>query len=349
MLARPKTGWIGFDIGATSVKVAQVVRTDAGCRIRSAAIVPRSQRWGTAALAANQPLSSSDEISAAASLCDRIAGNNAATLLPVALCDLLQMDAPVAAKRGDSPDMRRAIETEAQRSMRDRVYDCWPTGAHAGKLNVVTAPRAWSDRISADIAESGCHCRAIDALPWALARAAALAHAETGKPIVALDWAYGKSIICLVNHGVPVLVRSLKDCSYHSVIDSIAKGLRLSDSDAEALLDKYGCNASEAAPSRAANVIHDLLQAPLNHLVHELHRTFDYWRGVTRGQTPESLYLFGGGGTLQGIGPRLSELLNMPVLPWQLPFDSRAACESSPPACLLGAAVGLSALAWEVA
>ena len=67
----------------------------------------------------------------------------------------------------------------------------------------------------------------------------------------------------------------------------------------------------------------------------------------TRGQAPETIYLFGGGGTLQGVGPRLSEQLNMPVLPWQLPIDSRAGSENLPPTCLLGAAVGLSALAWE--
>jgi Tfp pilus assembly PilM family ATPase len=351
MFARPKTGWIGFDIGATSVKAAQVVRTDSGCRIRAAAIVPRSQRWNAATLVEIQPVSSSDEISAAASLCDHLVGKSAATLLPAALCDLFQMDAP-AAKRGDSADLKRAIEVETQRPARDRVYDVWPTGSHSGRLNVVTAPRSWSDRISADVAEFGGHCRAIDALPWALARAASLAHPDSAQPIAALDWAYGKSIICLVSHGVPVLVRSLKDCGYQSVVESIAKGLRMSSSNAESLLLKFGLKASvseanTARPEGAEGVIDDLLQPPINHLVHELHRTFDYWRGVTRGQSPAAVYLFGGGGTLAGIGPRLTEQLGLPLRPWGLPFDGRASATNMPPACLLGAAVGLSALAWE--
>jgi Tfp pilus assembly PilM family ATPase len=189
-------------------------------------------------------------------------------------------------------------------------------------------------------------------LPWALARAAALAHPDSAQPIAALDWAYGKSIICLVSHGVPVLVRSLKDCGYQSVAESIAKGLRMSSSDAESLLLKFGLKASAddanaAGQVGAESVIDDLLHPPINHLIHELHRTFDYWRGVTRGQSPAAVYLFGGGGTLAGVGPRLTEQLGLPVHPWRLPFDSRASTANMPPACLLGAAVGLSALAWE--
>jgi Tfp pilus assembly PilM family ATPase len=257
------------------------------------------------------------------------------------------MDAPTG-KRGDGPDLRRAIEVETQRPMRDRVYDHWPTGGHSGKLNVVTAPSAWSDRISADVAESGCRCRTIDALPWALARAASLVHGDAGKPIAALDWAYGKSIICLVTHGVPVLVRSLKECAYQGVIEAIAKGLRLSRADAESLMLKHGLNATTGdSAAKSTGVVDDLLQPILSHLVHELHRTFDYWRGVTRGQLPEKMYLFGGGATLAGIGHRLTEQLGLPAEPWQLPLDDGAAGEHAPPTPLLGVAAGLSALAWE--
>jgi Tfp pilus assembly PilM family ATPase len=348
MLAKRKTGWVGFDIGATSVKAAQLVRADGEYRIRSAAIVPRSPRWVGAAFAEDRPLSSADEISAAASLCDRLTGADAASLLPVALCEVLQMDAPVAKRTAAPPDLRKAVEAETHRPMQDRVFDYWPVDRQASKLNVVTAPRAWSDQIAGDVAASGWQCRVLDALPWALARAAAMVKTtETDHPIAALDWGYGKTTICLVQHGAPTLVRSLKDCAFQNVVDAVAAGLRLDEHDAETVLQKHCLDSRDGAGRGSAGVIEDLLERPLSRLVHELRRTLDYWRGVTRGQVPESIYIFGGGGTLAGIGKRLTDRLGMHVEPWRLPAEHAADAELMPPACLLGAAIGLSAAAWE--
>jgi Tfp pilus assembly PilM family ATPase len=250
LLKSQKTGWIGFDLGATSVKVAQVVRTDAGPRIRSAAIVPRAERWVTGALTEDRPRSSADEIRCSASLCDRLQGASAASTLPAAICDVVQMDAP-AAKRGGAVDLLRAIEAETHRPMRDRVVDSWPVSLQPGKINVVAAPRAWSDQVSADVAAAGWNCRVIDALPWALARAASLnSGVDAGTPVAALDWGYGKSTITLVHNGAPVHVRSLKDCAFQTILETISQGLRLDQRDAELLLQNHGLTkASRGVPA----------------------------------------------------------------------------------------------------
>jgi Tfp pilus assembly PilM family ATPase len=258
------------------------------------------------------------------------------------------MDAPVAKRTAAVPDLRKAVEAETHRPMQDRVFDYWPVSPQGGKLNVVTASRAWSDQIAGDIAASGWRCHMLDALPWALARAAELVKtADADRPIAALDWAYGKSTICLVHHGVPVLVRSLKDCAFQNVLDAVAKGLRLDEHDAEILLQKHGLDDHNGAHRGSAAVIGDLLERPINRLAQELRRTLDYWRGVTRGQIPEAIYIFGGGGTLAGVGRRLTDQLGIAVEPWQLPVERPADADFIPPACLLGAAVGLSAAAWE--
>src|SRR5688572_11827195 len=183
-----KHGWVGFDIGATSVKAAQLVRKEGGYQIRSAALVPRKPRWSAAALAEVQPRSSADELRSAASLCDNLAGNAAAAVLPVALCDIVQMEAPTSKRNGAAPDLLRAVEAETHRSMRDHVYDTWPVTLQNGKINVVAAPRAWSDQISADVAAGGWNCQVIDALPWALARAASLVAPSGEGWYAALDW-----------------------------------------------------------------------------------------------------------------------------------------------------------------
>ena len=64
MLRPRKTGWIGFDLGATSVKAAQVVRKGGEYFVRSGAIVTRPERWPADELAAADPRSSADEMRA---------------------------------------------------------------------------------------------------------------------------------------------------------------------------------------------------------------------------------------------------------------------------------------------
>jgi Tfp pilus assembly PilM family ATPase len=348
MKVTSKHGWVGFDIGATSVKAAQLVRKDGVYEIRSAALVSRKPRWTTAKLAEDKPLTSADELRSAGSMCEHLAGNAAAAVLPAALCDIIQMDAPTGKRHGSAPDLLRAVEAETHRSMRDHVYDTWPVTVQNGKINVVAAPRAWSDQISADVAAGGWNCQVIDALPWALARAASLVAPHAEGLYAALDWGYGKTTMCLVRQGVPALVRSLKDCAFQDVLDAVSQRLRLDQRDAEILLRKHGLEMDETAETlRSYGLIEDLLAEPVTRLVQEIRRTIGYWQGITRGKTPEAIYLFGGGGTLAGVDRRLSEMLGTTVESWTLPIYRAGDADAIPPACLLGAAAGLSALAWE--
>jgi len=349
MFASSKTGWVGFDIGAASVKAAQIVRSDGGYRLRAAAIVPRRERWSAATLTDDQPRSSADEVAAAASLCDGLSGSSAAAVLPAAICDMVQMDAPAGKRSGVAPNLPGAVEAETHRSMQHRVFDASPIAFQAGKINVVTASRAWSDQVSSDVAQGGWSCRLIDALPWALARATTLAEpAGPARNVAVLDWGYGKATVCLVHLGAPALVRSLKDCAFQDVLQTVAKGLRVDEPVAEVLLQQYGLTSGAAGGSGSAAVISELLAEPLTRLAQEIRRTLGYWQGLARGQAPEMIYLFGGGGALAGVAERLTAMLGTAVDAWRLPAEANDGKEL-PPACLLGAAAGLSALAWEAA
>ena len=346
MLAPRKTGWIGFDFGATSVKTAQVVRKGREYQLRSAAIVPRRTRWNSASLSKEQPISSSDECAAALSLCDGFKGQDAAALLPVAICELLQMDAVATRRGGQGDELLRAIEAETHRSVSDWVLDSWPADGEGRRINVVTAPRGWSDQISADVASSGRRCRVVDALPWALVRATLLLNEVAQQPTsAALDWGYGKATLCLIHEGSPKLVRTLKDCGFQDALAAIQDGLRLTEADAEIVLIRYASNGSSDAASETAKALEKLIAKPVARLVQELRRTLNYWQTVTRGLAPQSLYLFGGG-ALTGVEHRLQQELGIDVQAWRLPLEDGADEGKLPPACLLGPAIGLSALAW---
>jgi Tfp pilus assembly PilM family ATPase len=342
---RPRTtGWIGFDLGDATVKAAQVVRAGNEFRIATAAIVPRRDRWDADALTADQPLSSADELAAAASICDGLSGRSAAAVLPMSLCDAVQVAAS-STRRGSSEEFAAQVEAELHQSLDGYVIASWPAALQQEKLNVVTVPAAWSDSISDDVAASRWNCRRIDPLPWALARAIVMADpAAATRTIAALDWGYARATFTLVHQGAPALVRCLKDCGFQQTIAAVESQLRLSTPDAERVLQRYGLDDAGAG---TAGVLASALTASLQRLEAEVRRTLGYWQGQTRGVRPDSLVLFGGGASLSGLSQRLATSLEVPVSPWTLPPARPEDAERLPPAHLLGPALAASALAWE--
>jgi Tfp pilus assembly PilM family ATPase len=343
MLRPRKTGWIGFDLGATSVKAAQVVRKNGEFRIRAAAIVPRTEPWNVEALA--DPQSSADEMRAAASVCDRLSGGVAGVVMPMALCETAQVKTPTGQRWG-RVELVRAAEAETQQSLAGHVVDWWPARLKSDRLNVVACPARWSDRVSADVAAAGRHCRLIDALPWALARAVSMVHPAGDTTAIAFDWGYDAATVCLVHERTPAFVRLLKDCGYRHMVAAIERELRLDARDAERLLLKYGLSCPGAA-APCAQTMEFALAEPLERLARELKRTLTYWQGQARGSAPHAIYLFGGGASLPGIDRRVQEISNLDVQVWRLAAESPADAEALPPAHLLGPALGLSALALE--
>ncbi len=346
MLGKRTTGWVGIDVGGACVKTAQAVRRGGAYSIRAAAIVPRRQRWNAEAFAALKPQSSADEIQAAASLCDRLSGASAAAVLPMALCETVQVEKPVASRRGGD-NLAAVVEAEMHQSLAGRVMGSWPASLQAGKLNVVTAPTAWSDRIAADVASSRWNCRAVDSLPWALARAATMADAPHPlRTVAALDWGYARATMCLVHEGKPAIVRCLKDCGFAAFVAAAEEALRVTAGDAELLLQRHGLSNADAEGA-GDGAVGEALADPLHALERELRRTLGYWQSQTRGARPERLYLFGAGASLAGIDRQLASTLDLDVQPWRLPAERPAEADRLPPAHLLGPALAASALAWE--
>ena len=111
-------------------------------------------------------------------------------------------------------------------------------GCKPGRINVVTAPAAWSDQVSADVAAGRWNCRVIDSLPWALARAACHGSGADALPttVAVLDWGYARATLCLIHDGAPAMVRCLKDCGFAGVVAAAQAALRVAEEDAETLL-----------------------------------------------------------------------------------------------------------------
>ena len=82
MLATRRRGWIGIDVGTSTVKLVQLIRSRNRIRFAGSAIVPRHQSWPVKNLRGSKPLSSANELQAATSLDAGFHGKRAAALLP---------------------------------------------------------------------------------------------------------------------------------------------------------------------------------------------------------------------------------------------------------------------------
>ena len=342
MVLKRNTGWVGFDVGGSIVKAAQAVRIGGEYRIGAAAIAPRRDRWNADALTADAPLPSADELRAAASTCSPLVGRSAAAVLPMVLCEAVQVNAE-AARRSNPGDFAALVEAELHQSLEGYKLGSWPAQLQTDKLNVITVPNVWSERISGDVSAGRWNCRGIESLPWALARALTMSDRTAAqRSVAALDWGYGRATLTLVHKGVPALVRCLKDCGFQNVLSAIETALRLTTRDVEALLFRRGQQNANGGVVWA-----DILAQPLRDLERELRRTLGYWHGQSRGQKPESLVLFGGGAALPGVADKLAGVVELPVHVWNLPPADPQSAASLPPAYLLGPALAASAIPWE--
>ncbi len=352
MSPRNQHGWIGLDIGASSVKLAQVVRQGGKLRLEEAAMVVRQEGWQEVNLAEMAPRSSADELQTVLANAPRCEGRASAALLPTAACE---WNNTTVASDETNPLSAIAEEfTVIGIDLRGRVFDYWaglPLG-RGGKTNqkgihILSTSCDWSDRLAGDLVRVGLDCRAIDGLPLALARAVGEVDRTTGKMLAAIDWGYSGATFVLLDAGQPVYVRQLKQTAFRETVSHVAEELDLSEEEAGELL-----RVTSALPPHAedmvAIVLEKIIEPAIVALTGELERTLHYLQSIGKRLAPQRIYLFGGGATLPGIGHCLTERLSREVFPWKLDAESEEiAASKSLATCLLGPAVALSALRWK--
>jgi len=354
MISLEQTGWIGIDIGTSTVKLAQLTRSKKVLRLNGLAIISRREAWPTVNLSDLDPLSSADEICAAVSLRPGFRGNLAAATLPMTLCNTHTLDQPVGRHSEEARFVRAAIEMATQRSAEHLQFDAWNAEAVEGQApkqaNVLTVASSWTDQVVEDITQLGWTCQTVDGLPLALARAAALSDSyDPTVPSAVLDWGYAKATLCIVLDSRPVYVRSLKDCGMHPLLSKLSENLDVTQEEAQCLLQEHGiASTASTDPSPTAELIEEIIAEPISQLVKEVQRTVSHLQCQRRPILPHTLTLFGGGATINGIAELLSQRLETKVQVWRFSNEHPdLAKQPSLPSCLFGPAIALSALAWE--
>ncbi|MEQ8210860.1 MAG: pilus assembly protein PilM [Lacipirellulaceae bacterium] len=349
-----KPGWIGVDLGVSSVKIAQLVWREGRLVIGSTAQASRRKSWltdGKCRQASLLPASSKSELSEAVLIGKKWQGNTAAASLSLAVADVYQ--APLPNEGFEDPTRCETFRKAALYPLELRQLDWWPAAANAKNpphAMVASLPQAWSELVCKELAQQKWNCRAIDLLSWSLARAIGLADSG-GQPsqarpgiYAAIDWGCSKATCILYRDGVPILMRSLKDGGFANIVGALKEQLGANELETRELIQSAGAEHSGSAASR---VVSKLIARHWRKFESELLRTLDYWESQTRGEKLEQIYLFGGGAGLGDAQQRISGITSVKTTRWSFPQAPQSNNQQPIPSFLLGSAVGLSAMAWE--
>ena len=354
-----KKGWIGIDLGARSLKLAQVERAGTGLRIAASAVMPRTRTPRSERDAASDGCDwTSREILAALSMPAGFSGRTTACALPMCIADLNVLSLP----NGGIAERRAMIANELSSTFaadgREREFGFWDAASAAtekpstcGSVNVLSVPRRLVSSVVGAISGAGLTCEVMDGLPLALARAVKLADGPgVEAPVGALDWGFASATFCAVSGGKPLFTRHLRSCGVGLLVDAVSRALDFSEEDAVQLLAEHGLPDPECRSSKSREiqeVIAEVAGNRLNEMAEELNKTVSYLKTQYSEIVPKRLHLFGDGATVKNVTTSLSRKIGVPIELWRLGHQHNETPDDpyNHPATL-GTAVALSALAF---
>lgn len=314
MLAWNRNGWIGVDLGARAVKLAQLQRAGESLRLVSSSIVDRRSD------------SLANDAIAARMLAAGLQGSRSAATLSMQACQLEPTD----------PDAPLA---------ENRCGDEWQS--ESGGAYTLSYPADQVDATVEGLSKVGLQCEVIDGAPLAIARVLPLSSDYRPDELLgAIDWGETSVTFIAATGGQARYARRLGAGAFGDLRSRIQEELGLRHSEADRLLSRY--DAEEKLTGDEDRLVRELLREAVRPLAQELKRTHEHLAGKLKTRPPQRCFLFGAGGAAPCLAPMLSSLTETRVEPWRAVGIERDASNPDVPDCLLAQAIALSALAWEV-
>lgn len=361
MIAQRRKGWIGVDIGTRSLKLAQIERHAKGLRLLDAQVVPLtvSSRPDDNDASERRFTSASEAIECALSLGKRFAGTAAVCALTAAHYRFR----PIIVPTGSIAEQRAVVGAELNAVEKippeDRWFSFWPTGNTAAdsdesQTEVIahSMSRHGNQWAATEVLRAGLFSHALDSPPLALARAVAMTStSEQEEPVAALDWGFSTATFCVIQRGIPVFVRQLRDCGFQHVLASLRAALGLSLEHTECLfpptVDAARMKRGEVSDA-VQKAVPEMAIQPLNRLVAELQRTERFVQSRASFGVPRKMWLFGGGALWGGARDYLADRIEPRAERWTLeatPIEDHAGLGSA--SGLWGVAIGASSFPWS--
>lgn len=354
MIIAPRPGFIGIDIGTSSVKMAQIQKRAGRLEIVDAAIVPRRNPWSFDSWHESDPQSSSAEIQAARSMGFGFSGKAAAATATMALCDTRGMKIDLSS---DDLLNRQQIISEMQQLDRfdidSREFDYWAIKRkyqiNGSNVHVMSLDSQWARQFADDQAVARLDCQLLDGMPMALARAVNLANeVPSSEPVAIVDWGYTRATFCVAVGGSPVFVRMLRGSGFQNVVEAVSDSFDVDSNEATKLLTETGLPATLKTDTEVQQVIEDVTLDALSMFCSELTRTLGFVRQNQPNNTPRQLIMTGGGSTVRNVGSWLEKRSKLRIRPWALdPGQLKLGRHESFPVSLFAPAIALSSLAFS--
>jgi Tfp pilus assembly PilM family ATPase len=172
-----------------------------------------------------------------------------------------------------------------------------------------------------------------------------------GRRVLAVDWGYSNTTLCVVGDDRPLYSRRVHNCAFGKILESIMRVFNVSLDEAQHLLDAEGLTLADSdAPADAQTqaAIADAASDTLGELIRQVKRTLQFMETQRRHLQPTEVWLLGGGASLRNVGPHVAQALQLPVHVWTMP-DAAIPCAAGQRGALFSTAAALSALAWRAA
>lgn len=183
------------------------------------------------------------------------------------------------------------------------------------RLLVVAAHRDMLRSVLAALDGAGLSAKRIDLIPFALVRALHVDSFdlgdEDGRPTAEAIVGVGAGVTNVVvhEHGIPRFVRTL-NTGGNSVVDQLAADLGIDLDTAEDLKRRADVTSTRAGEARAGEIV----AASLTSLLQEIRGSLDFHLAQSDAAPISRVVLTGGGSRVPELGPRLEEMLGVPVV-----------------------------------
>lgn len=359
VIARRRKGWIGVDVGTRSVKLAQIERGAKGPRLLDAQVVPRTLDSPQTDEPEDAFAGVRNEIECALSLGKRFSGTSAVCTISAGQCRFR----PFKVREATSAEQRAMVDAELdaaeQAPPSGRWFSFWHTGSadqesDPSGLHVIahSMSRQCSARVVAEILRAGLFSRALDSSPLALGRVLAMtAGSEAAEAVAALDWGFSAATFCVIQRGVPIFVRRLRDCGFRHVLDSLRTAFGLSIEDVECLFATSDPAAKRRLGDASAMVqkaVPEVAAQSLERMVAELQRTLRFLNSHQSQAVPRKMWLFGAGSLWENACEYLATRVEPRPEQWRLEATRiEHAAALAPTSGLLAVAIGASSFPWS--